>query len=203
MTQHELLILVAAPLLVLSRPLVPFMHAISLSSRQALQRTVGRNSIGATWRWLLNPLVVLLVHGAVLWIWHVPALFETALRSEFIHTVQHLMFFITAVLFWWALLHGRYGRMGYGISVAFVFATAIHTGLLGVLFTFARVPWYPLYSARATTWRVSALEDQQLAGLIMWIPSGVLFMVLGLALFAAWLGASEERSKVTGPEGAR
>lgn len=202
MTQHELLILVAAPLLVLGRPFVAFMHAIAPARRQRLQHAL-RGGGGAAWQWLTRPVAIVAIHGIVVWAWHIPLLFEWALRNELVHTVQHLMFFVTAALFWWALMHGRYGRMGYGVSVLFVFITAMHTGLLGVLFTFARVTWYPLYDARAAAWRVSALQDQQLAGLIMWIPSGVLFTILGLALFAAWLGAVERRSAATAGEAVR
>jgi putative membrane protein len=200
MTQHELLILVAAPLLVLGRPLVAFMHAFTPASRQALQHAMRDGSSGSVWRALTRPLAAVVLHGAVVWLWHIPRLYEWALRNELVHTLQHLMFFVTAALFWWALMHGRYGRIGYGMSVVFVFVTAMHTGLLGVLLTFARVTWYPLYDARAVAWRVSALEDQQLAGLIMWIPSGVLFMLLALALFGAWLGETERRASVVAPE---
>ncbi len=196
MTQHELLILVGAPLLVLSRPLVAFMHAVSPARRQKAQHAMSAGAVATSWRVLTHPVAIVGIHGAVIWAWHAPVLFEWALRNELVHTVQHLMFFVTAALFWWALIHGRYGRMGYGVSVIFVFVTAMHTGLLGVLFTFARVPWYPLHESRTVAWRVSALEDQQLAGLIMWVPSGVLFMLLGLALFAAWLGEAERRYSV-------
>ncbi len=77
-----------------------------------------------------------------------PYLFEAAMRNEPLHAVQHLMFFGTAALFWWSLLAGRYGRAGYGVAVLFVFATGLHTGLLGVLLTFARRLWYPIYDAR-------------------------------------------------------
>lgn len=195
MTQHELLILVAAPLLVLARPIVPMLRGLPDRHRARVQQSMRRPGVSGTWRAATNPMLVLVLHAAVLWAWHIPGLFEAALRSEVVHAVQHLMFFGTAVLFWWALIHGRYGRMGYGISVLFVFATAMHSGLLGVLLTTGRVVWYPLYEARAAEWGVSPLEDQQLAGLIMWVPAGVLFMLLGLGLFAAWLGALEKRSE--------
>jgi cytochrome c2 len=72
--------------------------------------------------------------------------------------------------------------------VLFVFTTAMHTSILGVLLTFAQRLWYPSYGS---------LEDQQLAGLIMWIPSGVIFGIAGLALFAAWLGESERRARAS------
>ena len=91
-------------------------------------------------------------------------------------------------------MHGRYGRIGYGIAVLYVFLTAVHSSVLGALLTVAPSIWYPWYAATARAWEINALHDQQLAGLVMWVPSGVIFIVLGLALFAAWLGEAERRA---------
>ena len=111
------------------------------------------------------------------------------------HAFQHLCFFVTATLFWWALVQGRYGRAGYGAGVLFVFMTAMHSGVLGALLTFAGKLWYPIYDSRARAAGFDPLQDQQLAGLLMWIPAGVILTVLGIALLAAWLGESERRAR--------
>ena len=124
---------------------------------------------------------------------YLPVLYQAAVRSNGVHMGQHLSFFVTAALFWWALMHGRYGRLGYGVAVLFVFATALHSGALGALFTFESHIMYPLYAQRSPALGVGALEDQQLAGLIMWIPFSLTFLIVGLALFAAWLGESDRR----------
>lgn len=192
MTQHELLMLVAAPLVVLGRPLVAALWLVP--DRWQRHISTVRRPVLRTWRRLTAPLTVLLLHGVVVWAWHVPALFEAALHSESVHAVQHLSFFVTAALFWWALVHGRYGRLGYGVAVIFVFLTAVHTSLLGALLTFAPQTWYATYESSAHLHGLTALEDQQLAGLLMWVPSGAVFMVCGLALFAAWLGDAARRS---------
>ncbi len=191
MTQHELLMLVAAPLLVAGRPLVAAMWGLPETTRDRAIAVARERHVYATWRALTHPAVALVLHAVVLWSWHVPAAFEYALHHQSVHALQHLMFFVTAALFWWSLTQGRYGRVGYGAAVFFVFATGMHTGILGALITFARRLWYPTYAARAP----QALEDQQLAGLIMWIPAGVIFTLIGLALFAAWLGESERRAR--------
>jgi putative membrane protein len=99
-------------------------------------------------------------------------------------------------MFWWAMVHGRYGRRGYGLAVVYVFITAVHSGALGALLTFAPFPWYGDYVTRGAAHRVDALGDQQLAGLLMWIPAGVVFIILGLALFAAWMGEAERRVRL-------
>jgi putative membrane protein len=193
MAQHELLMIVAAPLLVLGRPLVVFLWALPPRARVRLGGWSRARAWRAAWHGVSGPLAALLAHGLAVWIWHLPSWHEAALRSEGVHLIQHLSFFWTAALFWWAVVHGRYGRIGYGVAVVFVFATAVHTSVLGALITFATRVWYPLYGDRARAWGIVPIEDQQLAGLIMWVPAGALLMVIGLGLFAAWLGESERR----------
>lgn len=195
MGQHEILMLVSAPLMVLGRPWLVTLHALPARTRN-LVADGARASI-PLWERLTGPLTVLLLHAAVLWAWHVPSAFEAALHHDALHAVQHLMFFLTAALFWWALVHGRYGRLGYGIGVLYVFATAMHTQVLGVLFTFGHHAWYPTHAMRTAASGVNPIEDQQLAGIVMWIPFGVVFILSGLALFAAWLGEAERRVAFT------
>jgi putative membrane protein len=193
MTQHEVLMLVAAPLLVFGQPLLATLWAVPPGRRTGLIRSLRRRRVMSAWLWLTTPLVVFLLHGVALWIWHIPALFEWALRNEAVHAVQHLSFVGTAALFWWGMVHGRYGRAGYGVGLLYVFLTAVHSTVLGALLTVAPSTWYRSYEETAAQRHVSALADQQLAGLVMWVPSGVIFIVIGLALAAAWLGESERR----------
>lgn len=200
MAQHEVLILIAAPLLVLGRPLAPFLWALPKEAREAAGRWAQAPPVARAWRFLTAPLAVWVLHGVALWIWHLPALYQATLGDDFIHALQHLSFFVSAALFWWALIHGRFGRLGYGAAVLWVFTTSVHSGVLGALLTFAPRLWYPIYEARTGEWGLSALEDQQLAGLIMWVPAGALFIVLGLGLFAAWLGEVERRVAYTRSE---
>jgi putative membrane protein len=193
MAQHELLMVVAAPLIALASPLVVFIWALPHRGRRNVMRVMRRRRIAAAWTAITAPTVVWLVHGLALWIWHMPALYDAALRSEVVHAAQHLCFFLSASLFWWGIAHGRYGRAGYGVAVVYVFATAMHSGVLGALLTFSPHVWYPLYERSATTFGLTPLEDQQLAGLLMWVPAGVTFVAGGLYFFAAWLKESERR----------
>jgi putative membrane protein len=191
MAQHELLMVVAAPLMVLGRPLVPMLWALPAVWRRRVGLWVRRPSARAAWRWLTGPIVVWLLHGTALWILHLPSLFEAALADQLFHAFQHTCFFWTAALFWWAVTHGRYGRSGYGLSILFVFTTGLHSGALGALLAWSSTVWYHSYARLPPAW--GALEDQQLAGLIMWVPAGLTFIIVGLALFAAWVGESETR----------
>jgi putative membrane protein len=195
MTQHELLMVVAAPLLVFSKPIVAMLFALPERWRITLGRVSKTTGFRAIWMSITGPLTVWLIHGATIWVWHIPVLYEATLDSEFIHALQHISFLSTALLFWWTLVHGRYGKLGYGVAFIYVFTTALHTSVLGALMTLTRSVWYPIYEGRTAAWNLTPLEDQQLGGLIMWIPSGVVFVVVGLAMLAAWMGESERRQR--------
>jgi putative membrane protein len=193
MLQHELLVLVAPPLVVLGRPALVWLWALPSGARRACLRPLRARAAATLWRVLGAPLPALGIHAAVLWLWHAAPAFEWALRDDLVHAVQHASFYASAALFWWSLLHGRFGRVGYGAAVLFVFATALHSGALGALLVVASAPWYPTQAARAAAAGHDALADQQLAGLLMWIPAGVVLGGIALALFAAWLGEAGRR----------
>ena len=123
------------------------------------------------------------------------ALYDAAVRNEGLHVVQHAMFVATAACFWWGLVAGRYGRAGYGAAVVYVFTTVVHTGLLGAMITLSPIPLYQVYFGPAAARGIDPLADQQLAGLLMWIPAGLVLTLLGIALFAAWLGEAERRQR--------
>jgi putative membrane protein len=195
MTQHELLMVVAAPLIVFSKPLIAGLFALPEPWRVSIGALTKTSLFSAWWNWLSGPLMVWCLHGITIWAWHIPFLYQATLDNEAVHALQHLCFLGTALLFWWTLVHGRYGRLGYGVAFVYVFTTALHTSILGALMTFTQRIWYPLYDGRTAVWHLSPLEDQQLGGLIMWIPSGIVFLVVGLAMLAAWIGESERRQK--------
>jgi putative membrane protein len=193
MTQHELLMLVAAPLLVLGRPLVASLKALPPGwARRAVR--LGRVPWWRrTWRGLTNPFVAWAVHAVVLWVWHLPVLFQATLDDEWIHAIQHLSFLASALLFWWAVMEGPQRSSGYGMAVLYMFTTALHSGLLGAIITLASSVWYPAYRSTTHHWGLTPLEDQQLGGLIMWIPACAVYIVAGLAALAAWMRDSERR----------
>ena len=195
MTQHELLMLIAAPLLVLARPMIPFLWALPKPAARELTRWSKAPWWQPIWRAVTTPFAAWLIHAAVRWLWHVPALFQATRESEFVHALQHASFLFSALLFWWAILHGGKRVVGYGVAVLYMFTTALHSGLLGALLTFARTLWYPAYSQTTASWGLTPVEDQQLGGLIMWIPAGVVYVIAGLVLFAGWLRESDNRAR--------
>lgn len=193
MTQHEILMLVAAPLVVLGRPVIAFLWALPVSWAREVGGWGRAVWFQKVWRGLTNPLAAWAIHAAVLWTWHAPVLFEATIDNDWVHTAQHLSFLLSALLFWWAIIHGRKGWMGYGAAVLYLFTTSVHSGALGALITFASSVWYPAYLTTTQTWGLTPLEDQQLGGLIMWIPAGLVYVGAGLVLFAGWMRESERR----------
>ena len=194
MTQHELMMLVAAPLRVLGRPLVPYIWALPPTWRRGLARPFTSPAFERLWRQASDPLPSFCLHGAALWTWHVPRLYEVTVSNDLVHTAQHLSFLASALLFWWSLLRNPRTTGQYGIAAVYVFGTAMHSSILGALLTFAPVVWYPVYSETTWAWGLTALEDQQIGGLIMWVPAGIAYTIAGLALITAWLRESENRS---------
>jgi putative membrane protein len=187
MAQHELLLAAAAPLLILGRPLVPFVWALPITWRRMVGNWAAMAPVRGTWELLTLPLVAWALHGVAIWLWHAPALFEATLRSDLVHTLQHISFLGTGLLFWWALLRGRGGRIGRPAAVLYLFTTSVHTTVLGALLTFSSRAWYPLYAPATAAWGLTPLEDQQLAGLIMWVPANLSYLIAALVIASAWL----------------
>jgi cytochrome c oxidase assembly factor CtaG len=193
MTQHELLMVVAAPLLVLGRPVVAMVWALPLGWRRRAGGWVRRGSVRPLWGALTLPAVATALHLAALAVWHLPGPYEATYASAAVHALQHVSFLSTALVFWWALLRPAPGREGE--AVAYLFASTLVTGALGALLAFAPELWYPHYAATTGAWGLTPLDDQQLGGIIMWVPGGGSYLLAALALFARWLRESERRAR--------
>lgn len=209
MVQHLLLLLIAPPLLLLGQPDLAILWALPAQWRRGLARWTRQSSIARLWRALSKPVVVWLLYALGLWIWHLPALYQAALRSEAIHMLEHATFFGAALLMWWTLAHShlRGSTRSYAVGILFAFTTALHGGLLGWLLTFTTQVWYPVYAESAVLWGLAPLEDQQLAGAIMWAPAGLVYALAALTLLAAWMRGLErmtpQAGRQTAQQGAR
>ncbi len=181
MVQHELLMLLAAPLLVCSRPGQAWLWSLPPTWRRALGTAVHWSRVGSAWRRLCAPTPAWVLHAGVIWIWHAPAAFQAALLSEWIHMLQHASFLPGALVFWSSVMRCMGRESGHGAAAASLFTTMLHTGALGALLTFSARVWYPAY-AEGEGGLAAALDDQHLAGLIMWIPGGFVYMAAALAI---------------------
>ena len=190
MLQHEAMMIVAAPLLVLGRPFALWMWGLPPGWRKPVGTALQGRAVQLGWTLLTWPVFAWLFHAAVLWLWHAPLLFEAALHSNIVHTLQHVSFLGSALLFWWAVLGDGSFRPQRGLSMLYIFTTMAHTGALGALLTWSGIVWYPSYVGAGEAFGMDALEDQQLGGLIMWVPGGLAYLIAGLALASQWLGRS-------------
>jgi len=195
MSQHELLMVVAAPLMVLGKPFYVCLWALPARLRATAAAFLRSPTVKVGRVFFGTPVLVVAMHALVRWCWHLPVLFEAAMRNDALHAFQHFTFFASAAWLWWTILEGRFGRAGYGVGILFVFATAFHTSLLAALLSLAPEGFYPIYAERGLEPGAELLEDQQLGGLLMWVPSAVLLLVSALALFVAWLGEAERRAR--------
>ena len=158
MVQHELLMIAAPPLIILGRP---YAALAAILPPAALRVAALPLRVPPPAAWVL--------HAAALWIWHAPALFDAALESAAAHAAQHASFFFSAMLFWWAVFR----RVRTGVALAYILTTMMHAGALAALLTFAPAPLYAL----------TALSEQQLGGLVMWVPAGYAMLAAGLLAF--------------------
>jgi putative membrane protein len=193
MLQHEILILASAPLISAAGPGATCLWAFAPGHRANLGGWVHGLEQSRPGRFFSRPLVAWLFEAVALWVWHVPALYQATLESDWVHAAQHLSFFLTAVLFWSALYGVGRSVLSYGAATFYVFGTAVHCSALGALLTFSSVLWYPAYQGTTLRWGLTPLQDQQLGGVIMWVPSGAVFVLIGLALFARWIKESDRR----------
>jgi len=152
--------------------------------------------VEAARRTLSRPVVAWVLALLALWVWHAPSLYQAALRHESIHSLEHVAFFGTAMLYWWvALQPSGPRRLARGADVLYVFLGSFQGAALGFLLAFAAAPIYPIYSPHVAAWGLSPLQDQQLAGIIMWLPSGLIYLMVAGLLFIRWLGATERASR--------
>ena len=193
MIEHELIMAAAAPLLVLARPLAPMLWALPLARRRRLGRLPRLGWFSRLWQALTTPLIATAMHGLAIWLWHAPPLFDAALARPPVHWLQHFCFLFSALLFWWALFFSPASRRSYGPAIGHLFATAGHTGLLGLLLLLSRQIWFPMQGIGSLAWNLTPMEDQQLAGLVMWVPAGLIYAGAALALAGLWITASGRR----------
>ena len=196
MGQHMLLLALAPPLLLLGRPAAALAHAVPMRVASATQRLFAPLQHAATSA--LAPATA--VHVAVMGLWHLPDATAAALAQEGLHWAMHASFLIAGLWFWAAMLHRMRDReTGIGAALVAVIVVMMQMGFVGALLTFAPRPLYAPYLQRAPALGLDALADQQLAGLIMWVPASVPYLVGGLWLLVAWMARLDRRSSAAAP----
>lgn len=189
MIEHELIMLVATFLLAASHAGGMLAWGLPARIRRGLAGS-WKAPLASLWRLLTEPVTATVLQAVVMWAWHAPALFDRTLTSQPWHVAQHLSFVLASLIFWSAMLDSRRG--GYLLSAACLFATSLVEGALGALMALSTSPWYAAYAAMGLSGiGLDPATDQQLAGLIMWVPGGLVHGGAALGFLYAWLKASD------------
>jgi putative membrane protein len=199
MIQHVLLLSVAAPLIVLGAPWMSLWRPLPLGVRRTLARAVMLSPGGAPLRWvcrlLSRPLVVLLVYGVNLLAWHVPGVYDLALRNSDVHALEHVTFIGFGILLWAQVIPSPPFKpsLAYPGRIAYLVAAMVPNVALSMLLAFSRSPLYPFYADLAhRPGGISAFTDQQIAAGIMWSFGDLPFAIAIVVLAVRWLGQVDE-----------
>ena len=197
MVQHLLLMMVAVPLLLLANPAQVYLWALPQAARRGVGQVLSRTGL---LRRLLTgvtvPVFTWLVFVGAIWVWHTPTAYNAALNSETLHATEHLVMFGAAVLFWWPVIGPAPVRslLPYPLRFLYLFLALFQNIVLGGILTFGKGPIYSHYQAAPDHWGVTPAMDQQLGGIIMWIPGAMMFVGAILILLYLWL-EQEERAE--------
>jgi putative membrane protein len=199
MVQHLILILVAPPLLIAGNPFRVLVWSMPKEWRLGwITRFVKSRVVCAVAAAVTAPLVAFTLHASALLVWHMPTAYDAAVASETIHGLEHLTFFGTALLYWWVVMAPQpFRQISRLAGIPYVVAMSVIGGAIGAVLTFASAPLYSSYALTAPVFGMSQLDDQQLAGLIMWIPGSVLYLIAASLVFVEMLNrASREAMAV-------
>lgn len=199
MIQHELLMMFVAPLILLGAPTTPVLRGVPRVVRRRLVRPVARRREAAfAWRALTHPLTALAAFTAILWAWHLaPGWYDAAVRDGLVHDAQHLSFALAGALIWWCVIDPRplRARLGYVGRMGFLVVASTPKSFLGALIVFAEEPLYGFWNDAPPILALTPLEDQELGGILMWVPSQMMFLLAVGLVFAVWARKSEERQR--------
>jgi len=195
MIEHELIMLVATFLLAASHAGGILAWGLPATLRRRLAGS-WKAPVASLWRHLTEPVTATVIQAVVMWAWHAPALFDRTLASQGWHVAQHISFIFASLIFWTAMLGPRRG--GFVLSAACLFATSLVEGALGALMALSASPWYAPYAAMGLSGiGLDPTTDQQLAGLVMWIPGGLVHGGAALVLLYAALKASDRSHAIS------
>ena len=197
MLQHMLLLLVVPPLLVYGRPVITWLWAFDVGARGSIVRGWKRTKLDAAFDFLMRPACVWVLLSAALFYWHLPGPYDAAVRHEWLHDLEHLSFLAFSLAFWTIVIepYGRRRALGYGATILFVVSSGFVMALIGAILTFATTPLYAVHLHTTQAYGLTPLQDQQLAGIIMWIPSNLVHIGALSAVFFAWYRADERRAR--------
>jgi cytochrome c oxidase assembly factor CtaG/ferredoxin len=203
MLQHVLLMMIAPPLLWLGAPVFPVLLGLPRPIRKYWVAPLVRSpSLRRAFKMVTHPVPAWLLFTAATWFWHLPRTYELALASDGWHYVQHFCFLGTALVFWYPVIRPYPSRPNWSpwLIVPYLILADVQNTLLSALLTFSDRPLYAHYVVTPRLGNLSPLEDQAAAGVLMWVPGSLVYLVplfvIGVRLL---FGASETSRRQVGP----
>lgn len=196
MVQHVLLTLVAAPLIALSAPVTLVLRVASPATRKRWILPVLHSRV---LRFLAFPVVSWVLFAAAMWVSHFSPLFDAALENPWIHDVEHAIYLVTALLFWWpaVALDPAPWRMSHPARALYVFLQMTQNTFLSVVILNAQTVLYPHYATLQRSWGPTPLEDQQIAAAFMWVVGDMIFLAASFAILLGWSRAETKATERT------
>jgi putative membrane protein len=199
MVQHGVLTMVAAPLLVAADAWRMLRRSLPRAPRRALGAVLAQQRVHAALRMLTAPTAAFLLHAAALLLWHLPPLYDAGVADDRLHALEHASFFVTALLFWHPVLAPRKRvRLSLAVGALYLFAATLASGALGAALALSGSVWYDAHLATTGPFGLSPLDDQRLAGLIMWVPAGLIYLGTLVPMVARALA---DRDGIVSPHG--
>ncbi len=199
MTQHEVIYMVAAPLLLLANPFAVFMWSLPPGPRHALGRLLRPGNPLRLFLFQITRMPVCWTLAVVLlWSWHVPAAYNAALRSNLVHNLEHISFFVSALLLWWPVINPvprLHGQIHYGLRLLYLVPTLVQNTVLGAYITLSDSVLYSYYTQVPPLWGMDPVEDQQAGGLIMWVMGDMMYLLVFLVLVVIMLERGERQER--------
>ena len=198
MLQHLLLTLVAAPLLLAASPVAAYLWSLPVGVRHTVAESVSqRGKTGWLMRKLTFPKVAIIVYILTMYIWHLPTIYEAAIHNEPLHYFEHLMFLTVGVMFWWPVVGPAPMRtpLSYPQRLLYLMLAFTPSAALGALLTLVGTVAYSHYETTPLHWGLEAQEDQNIGGLIMWVPGGFILLGAATILFFKWYEAEFKKSR--------
>lgn len=195
--QHLLLRVVAPVLILLGAPLTPILRGLPESALQELVRPIaGNRRMRAFYSRMTHPLVTLGLFIGALWIWQVQELQNLVVRNTWVHLLMHFTMFGSAMLFWWLVIDPapHRSRIHYGMRVLYVAITIVPNTVLGAMIVFSHGVLYQAYGEAAHVWPITAINDQLIGGLILWLPMEMMSVVIAGVVFVMWFLQEEKQS---------
>ncbi|SVA34295.1 uncharacterized protein METZ01_LOCUS87149 [marine metagenome] len=196
MIQHLLLVMVAAPLIRIASPIAEYLWGLPESIRRPIGNMLAKKGLIRVFLYgVTTPLVAWFLFAIVMWVWHVPGIYDMALRFKQLHDFEHLTMFFAGIVFWWPVLGSPvlFQQLAFPFRFLYLFLALMQNVILAAILTYSDTAIYQFYVDSPLHWGISATADQQLGGVLMWLVGSMMFAGVTIVLIYMWLERDHRR----------